>query len=299
MATSPYQYYLEVISKWPTAIAPESQWFMYFDIQTVGTLKNNVSELLKKYDSGSGSDTVWNIPQSTISTLISKENQYSAESLIGCVFAREARVPSDGLTAGNIGLDYGGYQAPATAGKRDQYGKLHIVFTETNSSFIDFVIRPWIIATSYFGLIARNPNSQKNVKCNYVDVVYLAKTGSFNPSIPRKVVRFFGVAPVKMSSVTNTYASEGLQYNGVDFVYDSYAVLDPSNSGNTIQAPSASAKKASSSTKNTGSVTPTGGYTPAINDFGLMAQQQKVLPSPVKTTFMSGVNPASNYTGTQ
>jgi hypothetical protein len=240
MATSPYQYYLEVISKWPTAIAPESQWFMYFDIQTVGTLKNNVSELLKTYDSGSSTDTVWNIPQSTISKLISRENQYTAESLIGCVFAREARVPSDGLTAGNIGLDYGGYQAPATAGKRDQYGKLHIVFTETNSSFIDFVIRPWIIATSYFGLIARNPNSQKNVKCNYVDVVYLAKTGSFNPSIPRKVVRFFGVAPVKMSSVTNTYASEGLQYNGVDFVYDSYAVLDPSESGKTVNSSSSS-----------------------------------------------------------
>ena len=226
MATSPYRYYLDVISNWPTAIAPESQWFVNFDLETVTALKT-VSNV-QKYDSGSGSDTVWNIPQGTVNNLISKENQFATESLIGCVFAREVTVPGESIDAGNVGLDYGGYQAPATSNGRNKYGKLHIVFSETNSSFLDFVIRPWIILVCYYGLLARADKSPKKVKCNYADVVYIAKTGPYSPSIQRKIIRYFNIAPVSIGSISNTYASEGMQYKGVDFVYDSYSVLDPS-----------------------------------------------------------------------
>lgn len=232
MATSPYRYYLDVISNWPTAIAPESQWFINFDINSVGALKN-ISNV-QNYDSGSGSDTVWNIPQGTVNKLISRENQLATDNLIGCVFAREVTVPGETIDAGNVGLDYGGYQAPATSNGRNKYGKLHVVFTETNSSFLDFVIRPWTILVGYHGLLARADNSPKKVKCNYADVVYIAKTGPYSPSIQRKIIRYFNIAPVSIGSITNTYASEGMQYKGVDFVYDSYSVLDPSSgsSGN-------------------------------------------------------------------
>jgi hypothetical protein len=229
MATSPYRYYLDVISNWPTAIAPESQWFVNFDLPTVGALRD-VSNI-QRYDSGSGSDTVWNIPQGTVNKLISKENQFATDNFIGCVFAREVTVPGESVDAGNVGLDYGGYQAPATSNGRNKYGKLHVVFSETNSSFLDFVIRPWIVLVGYYGLLARADDSPKKVKCNYADVVYIAKTGPYSPSIQRKIIRYFNIAPVSMGSISNTYASEGMQYKGVDFVYDYYSVLDPSGGG--------------------------------------------------------------------
>jgi len=241
MATSPYRYYLDVISNWPTAIAPESQWFINFDLPTVGALKN-ISNI-QKYDSGSGSDTVWNIPQGTVNTLIAKENQFATDNLIGCVFAREVTVPGETIDAGNVGLDYGGYQAPATSNGRNKYGKLHVVFSETNSSFLDFVIRPWTILVGYYGLLARAENSPKKVKCNYADVVYIAKTGPYSPSIQRKIIRYFNIAPVSIGAISNTYASEGMQYKGVDFVYDSYSVLDPSSGSSGTLNPALNATK--------------------------------------------------------
>lgn len=223
MATSPYYYYLDVLSQWPTAIAPESQWFLWFDLKSVGALTQNVSNILQKFEPTSR----WGINNSTVLNLISDQNQLQTDNLIGCVFARQITVPGDSVVAGNDGLDYGGYQAPATSGPRNKYNKVSIVFTETNSSFIDFVIRPWLISVGYYGLIARNKNSNKNVKCSSLNACYLAKTGPFNGSVIRKQMQFNNIVPVSINGLSNTYASEGLQYGSVDFVYDSYSIIDP------------------------------------------------------------------------
>ena len=40
---------------------------------------------------------------------------------------------------------------------------LTLQFRETNTSFVDFVVRPWIILAEHFGRIARPPGDQRNV----------------------------------------------------------------------------------------------------------------------------------------
>jgi len=220
MATSPYQYYNQILNAWPTAIALESQWFCYFDLQSVGVLQKDVSNILNTYESKSD----WGINIETIATLINNDNQAKTENLIGCVFARQVTLPNETVDAGNQGLSYGGYQAPATTNGRQAYGKLKVIFTETNSSFIDFIIRPWIVAVGYYGLVSRSVNQ---VKCRYADMFYLAKTGPKSSSVIRKIARFYNIAPVSVSGLSNTYASEGLQFSSVDFVYDYYSIIDP------------------------------------------------------------------------
>jgi len=200
------------------------------DLSDVGVLQKDFSNL-NKYDSPSGeggtSSADWNIPASTIKNLISKNNQEMTNNFVGNVFAREVTIPSDTIIAGNDGLEYGGYQAPAVAKNRQKYQKLSITFNETNSSFLDFIIRPWIVNVGYFGLVARD-SGDRTVKASIVDVIYLGRTGpgKQNPSIPRKKFRFFNVAPVSIDGVNNQYQSEGLQYAKVDFVYDRYCVMD-------------------------------------------------------------------------
>ena len=54
MATSPYYYYLDILSQWPTSIALESQWFLWFDLQSVTALKGDISEALKWYQLAAG-----------------------------------------------------------------------------------------------------------------------------------------------------------------------------------------------------------------------------------------------------
>lgn len=225
--TSPYRYYLDVISQWPTAIVSESQWFTWFDLPSVGALKADLATTVRNVDSGA--DNTWDIPKGIVDNLIKSEYQLATENLIGCVFARQVTLPGESITAGNDGLDYSGYRAPAITSGRQSYKKLQIYFVETNSSFIDLVIRPWIILVGYYGFIARsNPtNNPRSVKCNSLDVVYLGKTGAYSPSIKRKIVRFYGIAPVSVNGLSNTYASDGMQFTSVDFTYDSYSVLAP------------------------------------------------------------------------
>lgn len=222
MATSPYQYFNEILNKWPTAIALESQWFCYFDISTVTAIQSNFNNLIKNFESGSQ----WNIPQSTISNLTNANNQSQTQNLIGCVFAREVSLPGESVKAANQGLDYGGYQAPVTSDGRSPYKNLTVVFHETNSSFIDFVIRPWIIAVGYYGLVTR-ANQNVNVKADIAQMIYLGKTGPKSPSIFRKAVNFYNIFPISFNGLRNTYATEGMQYTSVTFAYDYYSVVDP------------------------------------------------------------------------
>jgi len=97
------------------------------------------------------------------------------------------------------------------------------------------VIRPWILMVGYNGLIARSPNSNKNVKA-MIDVVMYAKTGFGYPMGIRKIYRFYNIAPISMQGETYSYNEEGLRYSDVKFVYDKYAVLD-GNSGTFVYLP--------------------------------------------------------------
>jgi len=228
MATSsksPYQYYTQILDAWPTNIALESQWFVTIDFSSVGVLKNNLNDLVN-YDTGFISNG-WSILPNTIQTLIDSKNQTNTENLIGCVFAREVTVPNESVNITNEGLEYGGYQAPATAKARDNYKALSITFNETNSSFLDFIIRPWIISAGYFGMVARL-NSTKSVKST-IDISYLAKVGSNQKNVVRKIFRFFNAVPTSIHGIRSGYQNEGLQYSNVHFAYDYYVVIDPTN----------------------------------------------------------------------
>lgn len=219
--TGPIPYFLSILSKWPTTIPPETQWFVYFDLKSVGVLKGRTSEIINTIDSQSSD--VGSIYQGVIDDLISDPNQAFTDNNSGCVFARQITVPGESVNASNEGLDYAGWQAPATIGTRKSYERFTTYFMETNSSFVDYVIRPWLIATSHYGFIARSDKS-KNVKCKQVQAIYLGKSGPFTTPYRRKVITFHNVAPISMRGLTNTQASDGMQVSSVDFIYDYYTI---------------------------------------------------------------------------
>jgi hypothetical protein len=227
MATSPYQYFNQILNTWPTAVSLESQWFCYFDINTVTAIKSSLSENLNAFETTS----LWKIPNDTVSNLTNAVNQSQTQNLMGCVFARQVTLPGETVDASNQGLGYGGYQAPVTSNGRQAYSKIKVVFHETNSSFIDFVIRPWIIAVGYYGLVTRTDTTTQ-VKADIAQMIYLGKTGPRSDTVPRKAVNFYNIFPVAVGGLSNTYGSEGMQYTSVDFAYDYYTVEDPTGGNN-------------------------------------------------------------------
>jgi hypothetical protein len=222
---SPYSYYLSLLGKWSTNVALASQWFVYFDFSSVNALNSDLTYQLRNRESTYGSGG-WSISNNSVNYLLDGGLQYSDQNMTGCVFARQVTLPSEKITAGNDGLDYGGFQAPATASSRQKYGTLNVTFLETNASFLDLIIRPWTVLVGYNGLVARDKNSSKAVKCRFADVVMLAKSGANKPMVIRKLYRFYNLAPVSIESEEYSYTQDGLKYSNVSFVYDGYLVQD-------------------------------------------------------------------------
>jgi hypothetical protein len=226
---SPYEYYLELLGKWPTSIALASQWLVHINFDGVRGLMSNLGNTIKNKENSS-----WSIDQSVTSKLIDGSLQYSTQNMTGCVFARQVGLPSENIEASNVGLEYGGYMAPATANTRGKYEPLSITLLETNASFLDFVIRPWTIMVGYNGLVARAPGSTKYVKAPYIDIIMYAKTD--RELQIRKIYRFENAAPVNIGGETYSYTEEGLRYTDVKFVYDRYTIQD-GESRNLITLP--------------------------------------------------------------
>jgi len=223
MAVSSYEYFFQVLGNWGSSIPLEGQWFVYFDLQSVEALKGDVGNAIKNYDDYAN----WQISPGVTSSLKNALYNPPMEKLVGCVFARSVVLPGETINTSNNAVNYGGYLGPSTSSNREGYNKLSITFTETNASFIDFIIRPWVILVGYNGLIARNMNSPKNIRCKSINIIQLAKAGKKQSSMAkRKMMTFYNAAPVSLEDSNLTYAADGLNYNKIDFVYDYYDVKE-------------------------------------------------------------------------
>jgi hypothetical protein len=222
--SSPYENYLRTLSEWPTALGSSNQWFLWFDIASVNALKNKLSETLYKFEGNFGLGEGWYVNDETISKLTDYE--YHFKKNVGCVFAKQVNLPTESFEAGNDGLSYGGWLPPATSNTRTKYNKLSVTFLETNASFVDFVIKPWLVLASYYGMMSRRQDSEKNIKCTFCDVHFLARTGSKNPQDSRKSYRFQNIVPISINGEQYSYLSDDMKTTSVDFVYDQYYVRD-------------------------------------------------------------------------
>jgi hypothetical protein len=198
---------------------------------SVSNLFNNLEDSIRNRE-----QSLWSYNNEVTSILLDGGLQARSNLMMGCVFARQVTLPNESVEASNQGLDYGGFLAPATASNRGKYDPLTITMLETNASFLDLIIRPWIIMVGYNGLVARSPSSPKYVKANAIDVVMYAKTGQRNPMGIRKIYRFYNAAPISVAGETYSYNEEGLRYSDVKFVYDKYSILD-GETGDLIYLP--------------------------------------------------------------
>lgn len=223
-APSPYSFYLDILSQWATAPALASMWLVVFNLRSVTALMNNPSFLISDLDSGDFQP--WQISQDTIDGLNSTEYQQSTENLMGCVFAQEVNIPGEGIEVIQEGINYSGFLGPNIIKNRSKLSKIKMSFLETNASFADLVIRPWIVLASHYGLVARSPFSEKNVKCDFVDVIQFAKSGPTSSAIIRKIVRYYDVVPVNLNSMSVSRLEEGLKRREVEFIYNGYSVME-------------------------------------------------------------------------
>jgi hypothetical protein len=199
----------EFLTRPATAIPKGAQWVLQFDDFTgpVNAIKKALEfEPLQ-----------WNIE-----TALEKCTEERLQNTKGCLFAQAIQLPGESMVANPEGLQYNGFLRTTVGGGRDAYTPLQIVFLDTNVSFADNVIRPWVIATAHYGLVATKEFPQ--YRTNFT----LYRLGVISRDEPPHVTQkytFYDACPVSVVGEEFNYSTSTTpRLRETTFVYHYYTI---------------------------------------------------------------------------
>lgn len=212
-------YFLTQMESWFTAIPMTTQWIILIDQYPPG-LKTSIIQGLERNASGQEFDI--DGAKNILTT-------YPLQKVVGCLFAANITIPNEAWNVESAYVDNNrGFLPGVLGGSRNHEAPiLDIGFRETNTSFIDFVVRPWVILAAHFGLVARNPNDAtqaiKNMKCN-MHVMQYTRSRAGVSMIPRKVWSFYNCVPFTVNEETLDYTEEKMVTHNTRWTYSNYTV---------------------------------------------------------------------------
>ena len=210
-------YFLTTMESWITSIPLRTQFIAIID----RIPKQLTTELIQKLEPVMAGGKEFDINRAK-SVLAS----YPLQDVVGCIFLSGVSIPSETLggEAASLQNNRGFIQGSILNG-RDAFGtnNLNLQFRETNTSFVDFVMRPWLIAAAHAGYVARPVDDPMNMKCN-ITIIQYTRTFQKLSMIPRKVWTFYNCIPLSLSIRNLSMDTEAVENYDVPFLYDSYGI---------------------------------------------------------------------------
>lgn len=211
--------FIKSMESWIGAIPLRTQFIVFFDTFPAGLN----SDIIRGLEPSDGARRDFDIDRAKAFI-----TAYPYQGINGCLFAQGVNIPDDTLQTDVAPITNNrGFIPGRISGNRDAFAPLTIEFRETNTSFIDSVIRPWVILSSHAGLVARDSenNPELDPKCNITIVQY---TRSFQKisQIPRKVWHYYNCVPTGVSTRNLTYDAESMEQYQTSWSYSHYGVAD-------------------------------------------------------------------------
>lgn len=214
-------YFLAQMESWVTAIPMSTQWIVVME-RIPTNLTTEVLQTLERTDGGKQGFDI-DIAKNTT-------YNYLTQKMIGCLFAYSATMPSEQYEVSTVTVPNNrGFTPGVVAGARQTDPPTLVVeFRETNTSFIDFVIRPWVILASHYGMVARPGDTAftkdpKNVKTNMYVMQYTRSLANMS-MIPRKVWQFYNCVPYNVAEQSLEYTDEKLITISTRWTYSHYTI---------------------------------------------------------------------------
>ncbi len=216
-------HFLRMLSTWSGSIPNQFMWMVMID-----RFPSAVStQMLQKYEPrGDGGNIGNNIDKNYRTTA-----GYLYQRVAGCYFAQGVNIPGEqtGYKYSSVNKSRG-YLGGMYAERRMDLAPLDIQFLETNTSFIDFTIRPWTVLASHLGLVARPGDSPQtgnvdpnNIKTN-ITIMQLAKTYQSRSPVQRKVFRFYNCVPFNIGGQNLATNGSEAQLINTQWSYTNYTV---------------------------------------------------------------------------
>ena len=170
----------------------------------------------------------------------------TAQSGLGALFCNAIKIPGDGINVSKSGPEGSGMIKGNIGGGRKDMQNLSMSFLDTNQSFTDFNIRPWII---YAGHKSLKDAASKTT----ITIIQLAKTGSGKILSPRAIWTFMDAVPVNIETEDYDYGEDKVKFRTVEFAYNYYTL-----NANPLDVVSTVASVVKSFTDGNKSTTPAG-----------------------------------------
>lgn len=223
MGVGPIRERLDLLSEaWSSDIPLKFLWA----IDIYGVDSSNINAINEYYEKRRQSE--WPVEDAASLDYLSSNN-------FGFLLAQNVNFPQDSFNIGNLEVGNGGFLPGYYGDTRSGYGgsnNLGITFLETNIDFVDYFVRPWIIAASHKGLIDDGETST-NIKCT-IDAYLFSRdaiSSSISPKIQnrklkvRKHFTFHNAVPFQVEG--DTLKQEGMDYSDllkrVSFAFTHYS----------------------------------------------------------------------------
>ncbi len=218
-------YFLAQMDSWITATPLSTQWIVLIERLPF----NLTTEVLQTLERTDGSKHGFDIDNAKNTTY-----NHATQKIVGCLFTYGATLPGEQYDVGSVSIPNNRGFAPGiiAQGRQIEAPTLALEFRDTNTSFVDFVIRPWVILASHYGLAARPGDTSltrdpKNVKANVMVMQYSRSLANMS-MIPRKVWQFYNCVPYNVSEQSLDYTEEKLTTISTRWTYSHYTVANNS-----------------------------------------------------------------------
>ena len=155
------------------------------------------------------------------------QNQQGGKSQsAGCLFAQGVNLPTEQMSTSHVTVDNNrGFIPGLVAGARKDFNPLSIEFRETNASFVDTIIRPWVTLASHYGFVARGLEDKRNIKTN-ITITQLGINGHSDGPYIRKQMVFHNCVPFQIAQMQYTYDNDGGSVPPIDvqWAYTHYSL---------------------------------------------------------------------------
>jgi hypothetical protein len=212
----------EVLSKPASALPKGAQWVLVFEkLASVKRAIKKTTQLEPKK---------WDLERGLNAVIIDK---YQTQK--GCMFAQAVSIPEESVIANPEGLQYNHLLRTSVGGGRNTNNSLRISFLDTNISFVEHVIRPWVVTTGRLGMLARNPANEEETYRQNISIYKLGVTAhNVKPTVLIKYT-FYNACPIEVSSEEYNYipsSSPTIRETVFNFLY--YDAVIPQASKNSI-----------------------------------------------------------------
>jgi len=211
-------FFLTQMESWFTSIPLRTQWML---------LIQGYPQLLQTQVVQSLEDRQGNVNNFDISQAVNILKSYPLNKVIGCVFAQGVNIPSAQNLSVSKNKIFGDKQRGFIPGQvsegKNTFDNLTIQFRETNTSFADFVVRPWSMLSSHFGFVARPAGDYRDMSTT-ISILHFTRSYQKLSQIPRKIWTFYNCFPISVSNQNLTYDTESMEMNTTQWSYSNYAV---------------------------------------------------------------------------